>query len=150
MIDLALLVTGSRDWNDQVLMSIVLTGVVAFNHAHTVALFEGEAAGADTMARNWAETRMSLHGVEVEAIPFPADWDVHGKAAGPIRNQLMVDAFLASRTKSKVAVAFKDRFDWELRSGGTEDCVRRLVEHNVHPWIIGHSTGKPDNAIQLF
>lgn len=42
--------------------------------------------GADRLAQRWAE----LEGVEVE--PFPPDWERHGKAAGPVRNQAMADS----------------------------------------------------------
>lgn len=45
----------------------------------------GMAKGADMMGGKWAWER---------AIPvkqFPADWNTHGKAAGPIRNQQMAE-----------------------------------------------------------
>lgn len=49
-------------------------------------LIEGEATGADIMARQWAGGA----GIPVER--YPADWDRYGKAAGPIRNAQMLDA----------------------------------------------------------
>jgi hypothetical protein len=48
-------------------------------------VIQGGAPGADTIGRQWAE----LHGVA--AINVPADWKKHGKAAGPRRNQHMID-----------------------------------------------------------
>jgi hypothetical protein len=53
------------------------------------AVYEGEADGADTCARAWAESR----GIPVR--PFEvtrADWKEHGKAAGPRRNTTMLAA----------------------------------------------------------
>lgn len=47
-------------------------------------LIQGGARGADTFARNWAYTS------KVPQLEFPADWDTHGKSAGPIRNQQMI------------------------------------------------------------
>jgi hypothetical protein len=47
-------------------------------------LIEGEAPGADTLAREWATEQ----GIPVER--YPADWNRHGKAAGPIRNRRML------------------------------------------------------------
>jgi hypothetical protein len=47
-------------------------------------IIEGEAPGADSLAREWAE----LRGIPVEK--YPADWKKHGRAAGPLRNTLML------------------------------------------------------------
>lgn len=55
------------------------------------ALYEGEADGADTCARAWAESR----GIPVR--PFAADWK-QGKSAGPRRNALMLQAALLEAT----------------------------------------------------
>ena len=55
-------------------------------HAETpiTCLIEGGANGADTLAYNWAKAR----GVPDKS--FPADWNKHGKNAGPKRNQVML------------------------------------------------------------
>lgn len=47
-------------------------------------LISGAAPGADTLAKKWAE----LNGIPV--MLFPANWDFHRKAAGPIRNANML------------------------------------------------------------
>lgn len=53
------------------------------------ALYEGEADGADTCARAWAESR----GIPVRGDPVTkAEWKEHGKAAGHIRNRRQLDA----------------------------------------------------------
>lgn len=47
-------------------------------------IINGGAKGADALARDWARSK---------AIPYltcPADWETHGRAAGPIRNKLML------------------------------------------------------------
>jgi hypothetical protein len=50
-------------------------------------LAHGAADGADTLAGEWARE----NGIRVHA--FPAQWTKHGKAAGPIRNELMYKTF---------------------------------------------------------
>lgn len=57
-------------------------------------------------ARDWAI------GAGIKATPFPAKWSTYGNAAGPIRNQEMVD------TKPDIVVAFPG-------GTGTADAVRR-------------------------
>jgi len=48
-------------------------------------IIHGAARGADSLAANYAFT------LGIEQKDFPAQWNVHGKSAGPIRNQLMLD-----------------------------------------------------------
>lgn len=47
-------------------------------------IVSGAADGVDTSAIDWAVTNW------VQFEEYPADWDKHGKAAGPIRNQQML------------------------------------------------------------
>src|SRR5690606_11812212 len=46
----------------------------------------GMARGADTFGMKWAICEAGL-----PVAKFPADWDTHGRAAGPIRNAEMRD-----------------------------------------------------------
>lgn len=48
------------------------------------AIISGNAPGADRLAEQWA----TENGIEV--VRCPADWKKHGRAAGVIRNQLML------------------------------------------------------------
>lgn len=50
------------------------------------ALMQGGAPGVDTMARDWAATHP-----EIERYVCKADWETHGRAAGPIRNAKMLE-----------------------------------------------------------
>jgi hypothetical protein len=47
-------------------------------------LIHGDSSNADRLAGEWAEDK----GIEVLA--RPVDWKKHGRAAGPIRNQVML------------------------------------------------------------
>lgn len=76
------LVCGSRDWIDETLLNRTLDELDEQERFDLV--IEGEATGADTMARNWAERR------RIPVSRFPAAWGLHGKAAGPIRNTQML------------------------------------------------------------
>ena len=104
-----LLVTGGRLYSMQPYDWLRLDALGA------TALYEGEADGADLCALGWATSR----GIPVRR--FPADWDAHGKAAGPVRNAGMLEAAReeAQQTGQPLLVA-------ALPGGsGTADMVRR-------------------------
>ena len=101
------LVTGGRDYhniNDARVIYATLDAIHGENEI--TALIHGDAHGADRLAAAWAYDN------KVDEEAYPADWARYGKAAGPIRNQSMVDA------KPDLVVAFPGR-------RGTADCVRR-------------------------
>lgn len=74
------LVFGSRDWTDE---ALVRRRLVVFP-AGTVVI-HGAAKGADSIAGRVAKS------LGFEVIEEPARWDIEGKAAGPKRNQRMLD-----------------------------------------------------------
>lgn len=77
-----LLVCGSRTYADRTTMWNVLDGV---HHEHHLGvLIHGAAAGADSLADEWADEN------DVPISSYWANWGMHGKAAGPIRNELML------------------------------------------------------------
>lgn len=83
MVD-RILITGSRDWSDVDLLRRVVARMLAVSGPDAV-LVHGGCRGVDVdVAALWcaAGRREEVH---------PAEWGVHGRAAGPIRNQLMVD-----------------------------------------------------------
>jgi len=107
------LVCGSRHFNDRKLLDETLARM------EITTLIEGRARGADTLAREYAER----HGIHV--LSFPAQWDLHGKAAGPIRNIEMlkegkpdyVVAFLAPNsrgTKHMIEISKKANIPVEI------------------------------------
>lgn len=101
------LVTGGRDFSDRELLFEALDGLHS-KHGFTV-LIHGDANGADRLSGEWATSR----GITVEA--HPADWKKHGRAAGPIRNQKMLEE------KPELVVAFPG-------GKGTADMVRKAKQ----------------------
>lgn len=79
-----IIVCGGRDFVDRERAFAALDAAHAKRPIGTVV--QGGAAGADLLAQQWAKAR----GVLREE--FPARWQEHGRAAGPIRNQAMADA----------------------------------------------------------
>lgn len=78
-----ILVCGGRDFRDTKMLDEVLSEI-AFRFGIRE-IIHGGANGADTMAGCWGQK----HNIPV--LVYPADWKKHGRAAGPIRNQQMLD-----------------------------------------------------------
>jgi len=92
-----LLVTGSRNWQDEaIIRDALLAQWVAWGKPRDAVLVVGGANGADEIAASLWERG----GFTVET--YPADWDNLGKRAGMVRNAEMissgVDAALAFQT----------------------------------------------------
>jgi len=73
------LVCGGRDFADRQWLIKVLDTM------RPDVIIQGGADGADLIAKEWAMSRGKSYWT------FPADWDSHGNAAGPIRNRQMVE-----------------------------------------------------------
>ena len=84
----------------------------------------GGARGVDTMANQWAKA----NGIRRRVIR--ADWDRYGKAAGPIRNGVMVRA-------SDMVVAF-----WDGKSSGTGDMIRQSKSAGLRVVVVKLPTGE--------
>lgn len=79
-----ILVCGGRDYYDEELVHQYLDAL------EPLVLIHGAARGADTFAANWAKDHVG----KVTELAFPVsseDWARHGKRAGMLRNQAMLD-----------------------------------------------------------
>lgn len=80
------LICGGREFKDEGFVARWLTERFFHSDGKIVtAVIHGFARGVDAFADTWAV----LNYISVET--YPARWDEHGKAAGPIRNQQMLD-----------------------------------------------------------
>lgn len=104
-----ILVTGSRDWPDRESVWEELNRQVRILGSIEVVIIHGDCpTGADRFAAEWARVQF------VAEEPHPANWDTYGKAAGPVRNQQMVER------GADICLAFP-----LVQSRGTRDCMRR-------------------------
>lgn len=119
------LVCGGRDYDDLATVFATLDAVHAERPISMI--IEGGAEGADYLAARWSVVR------EIpEHRRFTPDWAIHGKAAGPVRNQRMLD-----EGKPDLVVAFPG-------GRGTDDMTRRAIKagigvHFVPPHPLGDS-----------
>lgn len=109
-----ILVCGGRDYKN---VSAVYHALYAIHQKRGITLIiEGGAAGADLLARKWAQE----NGVPVQT--FEAEWEKYGKAAGPKRNERM----LAEGNPDGV-IAFPG-------GRGTADMVSKAKAASVKVW----------------
>ena len=106
------LVCGGREFDNWELLSEVMESLDGGSFEN-LTVIQGGAKGADFLARVWAK----YHGREMEE--YPADWKKHGKGAGAIRNQQMLDD-----GKPDLVIAFPGGV-------GTADMVRRAKKAGV-------------------
>lgn len=105
----ALLITGSRTWDDERDMRRAFNQVwkqwgKLANDERPILISGHAPRGADAMAeRIWV-------GIGLDVITFPADWEKQGRRAGTQRNQVMVDfaAELQKEGTQVVCAAFHD------------------------------------------
>lgn len=115
-----LLIAGSRSFEDRDLFNRVTEELIDGDERFTI-IVEGGATGADTMAREYAEA----HDMKYEE--FKPDWKHYGRAAGPKRNDKMVQ-FIKERNGTAL-------YFWDEESKGTKQCIdsakRKGIEISV-------------------
>lgn len=97
-------VTGGRDYDDAQRVHDVLSQ--AHHQQGIECIINGGARGADHFSTQWADG----HRVPTEI--YDADWETHGKAAGPLRNKRMLN-----EGRPDVLIAFPG-------GAGTKSCVK--------------------------
>lgn len=85
-------------------------------------IIHGGAAGADTLAEHYA----NKHGIK--QMMFKADWNKHGKAAGPIRNTEMIDFISASGPAGLILL-------WDGNSRGSWDVLKKAYTAGLRIWV---------------
>lgn len=115
------IVTGGRNYKNKDLVYKTLDGLLEeFGH---VILYHGAASGADELASRWADDR------DILQIKNYADWERHGRAAGPIRNREMVEAAKGYWNAPCMMVAFPG-------GKGTADAIKVGKKHGLEVRIV--------------
>jgi predicted Rossmann-fold nucleotide-binding protein len=114
-----ILVCGGRYYSNRFKVHSVLNQLLEEHGSLTV--IQGGATGADMLVREWCAKAMrpgSRVKGKVEMIEVPAEWETHGRKAGPIRNARMLEH------KPDLVVAFPG-------GRGTADMIAKAREAGV-------------------
>ncbi len=120
--ELICVISGSRTWPEVKVgpIELMMVGLVKTS-AIPVRFFVGDCpSGVDAIALQVADK----HDLDIHI--FVADWEKHGRAAGPIRNGEMVSR------KPHLWYAFRNNGD----SPGTDDGIRQALEAGVPTYIV--------------
>ena len=129
------LVTGSRDWtDDRVWLALDDQLRIAQENNEPLMVVHGAARGADTLAHEWVLTHQAF-GDDVDEDPHSADWNRYGKAAGPIRNSVMV------KKGAAVCLAFP-----LPGSIGTLDCMEKAERAKIPVKDLGRNGDQSVNG----
>lgn len=116
------LVCGGRNYRDRDHIHNTLCYLDA-ERGPITCIIHGAATGADHEGMIWAQLMATAR--KVTHAPFVADWHEHGKAAGPIRNQRMLD-----EGKPDLVLAFPG-------GRGTADMTRRARAAGIEVVEVG-------------
>ncbi len=116
--DMIVLVTGDRHYKK---LHIIERELKKFPPGTIIK--HGKAKGADILA-DFVARRLGF-----EVIPFPAEWHIYGRGAGPFRNQQMID----EKGKPDLVLAFHDNI---AESVGTKDMIERAKKARIKVILI--------------
>lgn len=101
-----IIIAGGRDFYNYELLKAKCNSILSSKAAtHRIIVVSGAAKGADSLGEQYAREK----GYTVEQ--YPADWNTHGRAAGPIRNAQMANS-------ADALIAF-----WDGQSRGTQSMI---------------------------
>lgn len=112
-----LAVVGSRTYSDKKAFDEAVSRWIE-ERGSPECIVTGDAAGADAMAREYATSR------GIKLVVHKADWSQHGRAAGPIRNGLIVNDCTAM-------IAFLS-----TESVGTRDSIKKAKKAGIEPLVV--------------
>jgi hypothetical protein len=142
MTETTILICGDRNWTDFKEIDSFLDSILLEYRRQDITIVEGDCRGADKIAGFIA------FGKGMKVRKEPADWKKYGKAAGPIRNQYMLDKY-----KPDMVVAFHNDYE---NSKGTKDMCERAKTANIYTVLVStdsvktlHSKVFAENEIHL-
>lgn len=122
MEDFRVIIAGGRDFNDYALLKAKCDNILAEKATtHHIIIVSGAARGADNLGEKYAQE----HSYTIEK--YPADWNTHGKAAGPIRNAQMANS-------ADALIAF-----WDGKSHGTKSMINIARSKGLFVRVINYT-----------
>lgn len=123
--NMKVIICGDRHWTDRAMVENFIKSL-----PEGTTIIQGECNGADQIAK---QTAKALHYPVSEC--YATNWELHGLAAGPIRNRQML------KEKPDLVIAFHDNI---ALSKGTKDMLNAAKSANVRTLIFSHNSSFAD------
>ena len=117
-----ILVCGSRTFSQRTAIWNTIDKYLDGIEKNECIIIQGGAKGADLIAKEYCLDN------GIKCVTVEAEWDKYGMAAGPIRNQKMLDM------KPDLILAFSDKS--LNKSKGTRDMVARALKENIELEVV--------------
>lgn len=117
---MVVILCGSRTWSDPEPVRATLSSLPEMS-----TVIHGAARGLDTIADEEA------HALRLQVIAVPAQWDVLGEKAGPLRNDEMLVILLRAANAWRQPVACFAFHEDPTLGSGTRDVVRKCMRARV-------------------
>lgn len=118
------IIAGSRNIDDY---PLVVKTIVSSKYDITEVV-SGCATGVDTLGERWAIAN------NIPIKEMPADWNLHGRSAGPRRNRAMAEY-------ADAAIVI-----WDGKSPGTRNMIENMIRRNK-PYHIGMTSATLEDFI---
>ena len=112
------IIAGCRDFGNYELLKEKCDYLLQNQKKEDIVIVSGHASGADALGERYAQER----GYKLET--YPADWQAHGRAAGPIRNAQMANV-------ANALIAF-----WDGKSRGTRNMIETATKRGLQVAIV--------------
>jgi hypothetical protein len=133
-----LIVTGSRGMNPVSARDAIKDYL---RKIEKVVIYHGNSGNVDMAAKAIGDMWSGY-----SQVPFDADWKDYGRAAGPVRNETMVQ--VALEVAKTTGDTVKGLAIWNGSSKGTKDCIERMKKAGIEvETIVINETTKAIDAI---
>lgn len=112
------IIAGCRDFSNYELLKEKCDYLLQNQKEEDIVIISGHASGADTLGERYAQEL----GYKLET--YPADWQAHGRAAGPIRNAQMANI-------ANALIAF-----WDGKSRGTKNMIETATKRGLQVAVV--------------
>ncbi|MBE7037081.1 MAG: DUF2493 domain-containing protein [Ruminococcaceae bacterium] len=106
-----IVIGGCRDFDDYEFFKVKVDAYLETVRDKDITILSGHCSGVDQMAERYAKER------HLKLLIFPAEWNLYGRSAGPIRNEKMVQ-------QAETVIAF-----WNGKSRGTKSLIHLATQY---------------------